>query len=90
MIIKSMGRKATGKTAGVGARGGGVFARLVAYMTRADDHDAAESVIWHGFYGHAGLRAEEIVSEFQRNAALLKERRNGNVNRPGFHGGRLV
>lgn len=41
MIIKSMGRKATNKNAGMGGRGGGVFARLVAYMTRADDHESA-------------------------------------------------
>lgn len=79
MIIKSMGRKATGKTSGMGARGGGVFSRLVAYMTRADDHEAAESVIWHGFYGHAGMPAQDIVDEFQCNAARLKERKNGNV-----------
>lgn len=79
MIIKSMGRKAAGKTSGMGGRGGGVFSRLVAYMTRADDHEAAESVIWHGFYGHVGMAPEDIVSEFQRNAALLKERKNGNV-----------
>ena len=79
MIIKSMGRKAAGKTVGAGGRGGGVFARLVAYMTRSDDHDAAESVIWHGFYGHAGMSVQDIVSEFQRNAERLKERKNGNV-----------
>lgn len=79
MIIKSMGRKAAGKTSGMGGRGGGVFSRLVAYMTRADDHEAAESVIWHGFYGHAGMPAQAIVDEFQRNAARLKERKNGNV-----------
>lgn len=79
MIIKSMGRKAAGKTSGMGGRGGGVFSRLVAYMTRADDQEAAESVIWHGFYGHAGMSAQAIVDEFQSNAARLKERKNGNV-----------
>ena len=56
-----------------------MFSRLVAYMTRTDDHEAAESVIWHGFYGHAGMSAQAIVDEFQRNAARLKERKNGNV-----------
>lgn len=83
MIIKSMGRKATGKTSDLGGRGtggsGGVFSRLVAYMTRVDDHEAAESVIWHGFYGHAGMPTQVILDEFQRNATRLKERKNGNV-----------
>lgn len=75
MIIKSMGRKA----AGTGKRGGGPFSRLVDYMTRADDHESAESVIWHGFYGDAGMPSEAITKEFQRNAERLKERKNGNV-----------
>lgn len=79
MIIKSMGRKSAGKTSGAGVRGGGVFGRLVDYMTRSEDHEVAESVIWHGFYGHAGMAARDVVDAFQRNAAHLKARKNGNV-----------
>jgi hypothetical protein len=79
MIIKSLGRKASGKLTGMGTKGGGPFGRLVDYMTRSDDQEASESVLWHGFYGHAGMSQADIVHEFQANAALLKERKNGNV-----------
>lgn len=79
MIIKSLGRKASSRVTGMGAKGGGPFARLVDYMTRSNDHEASESVLWHGFYGHAGMSNADIVHEFQMNAKRLKERKNGNI-----------
>ena len=64
---------------GMGQKGGGPFMKLVSYMTRESDHEASESVLWHGFYGYQGMPNADIVREFQENARLLKERKNGNV-----------
>jgi hypothetical protein len=78
MIIKSMGRKASSKMSGT-RNGKSSFANLVQYMTRGDEDEKCESVLWHGFYGHAGMTSAEIVSAFEENAKFLKERKNGNV-----------
>ena len=77
MIIKSMGRKASAKIAG--GRGRSPFLNLVRYMTREDAGEKAQSVLWHGFYGHGGMGERDIVSAFEENSRLLKERKNGNV-----------
>ena len=77
MIIKSIGRKAA--SSGGQGRGRSPFLKLVRYMTRADDAERAQSILWHGFYGHAGMSNEEIVKAFEDNARLLAGRRNGNV-----------
>jgi hypothetical protein len=78
MIIKSLGRKASSKMTGAG-RVKNPFMNLVRYMTREGDGETAKSVLWHGFYGHAGMSHAEIVAAFEENAKLLKERKNGNV-----------
>lgn len=78
MIIKSMGRKASGKMSG-GGPGRGPFQNLVAYMTRAGVGETTRAVLWNGFYGHENMPREEIVRSFEDNAGLLKERKNGNV-----------
>jgi len=78
MIIKSMGRKASAKMAGRG-QGRSPFSNLVRYMTREDAGEKAQSVLWHGFYGHEGMGERDIVSAFEENSGLLKERKNGNV-----------
>lgn len=55
------------------------FSNLVRYMMREDAGEKAQSVLWHGFYGHEGLSERDITSAFEENAKLLKERKNGNV-----------
>lgn len=65
---------------GLGKRGrGDPFGNLVRYMRRGDDGERAESVLWHGFYGHAGMSEAEIIATFRANARHLPPRRNGNV-----------
>ena len=63
MIIKSMARKDPS------------FAQLVGYMEK----DAGDRVLYHNFYGHDRMRAEEIVREFEDNARRLPRRKNGNA-----------
>jgi hypothetical protein len=77
MIIKSLGRKASAKM--VNGQGRSPFSNLVQYMTREDAGEKSQSVLWHGFYGHAGMSERDIASAFEENARLLKERKNGNV-----------
>ena len=77
MIIKSVGRKASSFMTGGGR--GSPFMKLVRYMTRSEDGEKSQSVLWHGFYGHEGMTPPEIVAAFEENARLLKERKNGNV-----------
>lgn len=48
-------------------------------MRRGEDGERAESVLWHGFYGHAGMSEAEIIAIFRANARHLPLRRNGNV-----------
>jgi hypothetical protein len=48
-------------------------------MTREEEGEKAQGVLWHGFYGHEGMAERDIVSAFEENARLLKERKNGNV-----------
>lgn len=78
MIIKSLGRKASGKLTGDGT-GKNPFMKLVQYMTRSGSEEKSQSVLWHGFYGHDGLSNEEIVAAFEENAKRLRARKNGNV-----------
>lgn len=77
MIIKSVGRKASATMTGGGR--GSPFMKLVRYMTRREDGEKSQSVLWHGFYGHEGMSPQEVVSAFEENARLLKDRKNGNV-----------
>ena len=77
MIIKSVGRKASATMTGGGR--GSPFMKLVRYMTRREDGEKSQSVLWHGFYGHEGMSSQEVVSAFEENAKLLKDRKNGNV-----------
>ena len=77
MIIKSLGRKASAKM--TSGQGNGPFSKLVRYMLRGDAGEKSQSVLWHGFYGHEGMGERDIVSAFEENAKLLKERKNGNV-----------
>lgn len=63
MIIKSMARKVPS------------FAQLVGYMEK----DAGDRVLYHNFYGHDRMRAEEIVREFEENSRRLPRRKNGNA-----------
>lgn len=77
MIIKSMGRKASNKM--TGGRLKSPFMNLVRYMTRTGDGEKSQSVLWHGFYGHEGMSAEEVARAFEENAEYLKARKNGNV-----------
>lgn len=78
MIIKSLGRKASEKLVG-GAAGRQPFTKLVQYMTRSDEKEKSQSVLWHGFYGHPGMSSAEIIAIFESNARLLKGRKNGNI-----------
>lgn len=78
MIIKSMGRKASTKMSGT-RNGKSSFANLVQYMTRGDEDEETKNVLWHGFYGHAGMNSQEIEFVFEENAKFLKERKNGNI-----------
>lgn len=77
MIIKSLGRKASARMAS--GQGRSPFSNLVQYMTREDAGEKAQSVLWHGFYGHEASSERDIASAFEENAKLLKERKNGNV-----------
>jgi Relaxase/Mobilisation nuclease domain len=78
MIIKSLGRKAS-KRAGETGRGKSLFQKLTEYMVREDNNEKSQSVLWHGFYGQAGMDEAEIYKAFERNAEKLKQRANGNV-----------
>jgi len=79
MIIKSMGRKGSKSPFDKNVIPKNTFRNLVDYMTRGDDQEKAESVIWNGFYGHPLMSNEEIIFEFDKNAKNLKKRKNGNV-----------
>lgn len=79
MIIKSLSRKASGKLTGTGRKSGSPFAALAGYMNRglADGHGRA--VLWNNFYGGERAGEAEVVAEFEKNAELMRERKNGNV-----------
>lgn len=79
MIIKSLSRKGRGFTKGKGASGRSPFAALARYMNRGIEQEDGQAVLWHNFYGSEKTREEDLVHEFERNAARLKERANGNV-----------
>lgn len=80
MIIKSLSRKSKGKVGSVGKReGGNPFANLARYMNRGIEEEDGKAVLWHNFYGSERTTEAEIISEFEKNAALLRERKNGNV-----------
>jgi hypothetical protein len=80
VIIKSLGRKASAAMSGASKRGrGDPFLSLIRYMRRGEDGERAESVLWHGFYGHAGMSEADIIATFRANARHLPPRRNGNV-----------
>jgi hypothetical protein len=79
MIIKSLSRKAKGIFAGEGKKGGSPFAKLVRYMNRGLEDGEGRAVLWNNFYGGERTLEAEIIAAFEENAALLRERRNGNV-----------
>lgn len=82
MIIKSLSRKAgwrTGKGAKKGTNFTSAFGSLITYMNRADKGERVKAVLWHNFYGDEQSLADDIRRTFERNAAHLRERKNGNV-----------
>jgi hypothetical protein len=82
MIIKSLSRKAgwrTGKGSKKGTNSTSAFGSLIAYMNRADKDERIKAVLWHNFYADERTIADDIRRTFERNAAHLKERKNGNV-----------
>lgn len=78
MIIKSLGRKASGKLTG-GGKGKSPFTVLTNYMARGVEQGDGREVLWHGFYGQEGMDRAEIIQAFENNARHLKERKNGNI-----------
>lgn len=80
MIIKSLSRKSRQVRSARSTRGGKTpFSALVSYMNRDFGKEDDRAVLWHNFYGSERTPAEEIVQEFETNAARLRERANGNV-----------
>ena len=63
----------------MGSLRGSPFLRLTAYMDRGIEAGEGEAVLWHNFYGSEVSSTEEIIATFEANAALLAERKNGNV-----------
>lgn len=62
MIIKSMSRKQPS------------FRQLIDYMNK----DKSKEAIFHNFYATDRTTTEEIITEFEKNSALLSKRKNGN------------
>lgn len=80
MIIKSLSRKGIVTPSGVKtSRGQSPFATLIRYMNRGIEKEDGQAILWHNFYGGDFSREEDILQEFEANATLLKERKNGNV-----------
>ena len=88
MIIKSLGRKAGTRAYGRrslrsvrgGARGSqSAFAALARYMNRDVATGEGRAILWHNFPGAREMGEDELIAEFERNAATLRTRRNGNV-----------
>lgn len=52
---------------------------LARYMNRGIEEEEGKAVLWHNFYGSERMTEAEIIAAFEQNAALLKERKNGNV-----------
>ena len=88
MIIKSLGRKAGTRAYGRrslrsvrgGARGSqSAFGALARYMNRDVATGEGRAILWHNFPGAQEMGEDELIAEFERNAATLRTRRNGNV-----------
>lgn len=67
MIVKSLSRKVAS------------FGQLIGYMGRDLRTGEGRAVLFHNLLAHAGSPEFDIQDEFERNAALLPQRANGNA-----------
>jgi hypothetical protein len=88
VIIKSLSRKgrgAKGVFAGARVRASGKasasspFANLAAYMNRGIEEEEGRAVLWRNLYANDKTTEQDLVREFEGNAARLRARANGNV-----------